>query len=355
MTDPAPTASPYGRLPYGTIVEIAAEARLIVGRPRNMATNTCDIANVVMCKVGTTLLVIDNGATHEHRSYLDKAADELRPFTDVVLVISHGHADHTGNNGWIDTLGVPARAYMSDHDLSTMRDQVSVFTPMFEALRPFMPQMPPARAYVNSIMAQFGEIDLGVQSLTFFEEAPIEQIEIGGTLWNGWHLLDGQVAIIQTSGHTQGHVAVWLPGVRHLHIADETTGYYQALLCGHAELNLLTLERAARLFEDGTAISLTDGHSFRLRRATEATAYLEQLSQSALAFDAAIVRILGEHPDGITVHDLVAQVEKAPEMTSAPPVAEPMPVLNLLRILNKVKELGIALPAQTDGLLAFPR
>jgi glyoxylase-like metal-dependent hydrolase (beta-lactamase superfamily II) len=357
MTEPSGAARPlsHGRLPYGTIVEIAPDARLVVGRPRSMETDSCDIANVVMYKAGPVLVVIDNGARPEHRAYLNAAADQLRPFREAVLIITHGHADHTGNNAWIDMLGVPARAYMSDHDLATMHDQVATFTPLFDGVRPFMPELPPTREFLLSVMAQFGELALAVKSLVFFETLPLEKIEIGGTIWNGWRLLDGAVCILQTSGHTRGHVAVYLPAIGHLHLADETTGYYQALLCGHAELNLLTLERAAKMFADATAVSLTDGHAFLLRRGAEATAYLERLSRSALEFDAAILRILREHPDGITVADLVAQVETAPEMKSAPPVAEPMPVLNLLRILNKVKELGISVPARASGRLAFPR
>ncbi len=298
--------------------------------------------------------MIDNGATPAHRTYLNQAADQLRPFGAALLVITHGHADHTGNNAWIDTLGVPAQAYMSDHDLATMRDQVGTFAPLFEAVRPFMPGLPPGRAFVAGVMAQFGEIALDLRALTFFETLPLERIELGGTIWNGWHLLGGEVVVLQTSGHTNGHVAVYLPSIRHLHLADETTGYYQALLCGHAELNLLTLERAAKAVAEGAVVSLTDGHSFTLRRGADAGAYLERLSRSALAFDAAIVRILRQHPAGITVGDLVAAMETAPEMAAAPPVAEPQPVLSLLRILNKVKELGIAVPADANGRLAFP-
>lgn len=338
---------PVGRLPYGEVVEIAPDARLIVGRPRDMETGTADVANVVMYRTGRVLVVIDNGATAGHRAYLDEAAAQLKPFDEALLIITHGHVDHTGNNSWIDTLGVPARALMSDHDLATMRDQVGTLAPLFDAVRPFMPELPPGREFVAGVVAQFGELALEPGSLGFFEALPLERIEIGDTIWNGWRLLDGEVCVIQTSGHTRGHVAVYLPAIKHLHLADETTGYYQALLCGHAELNLLTLERVAKSLKTGAVDTLTDGHSFRLLRREQGADYLERLSRSALEFDAAIVRILREHPDGIMVAALVAEVERAPEMRSAPPVAEPQPVLSLMRILNKVRELGIPVPA--DG------
>jgi hypothetical protein len=59
-------------------------------------------------------------------------------------------------------------------------------------------------------------------------------------------------------------------------------------------------------------------------------AHLESLVRGALCFDAAIARILREHPDGLTVSDLVAEVGKAPEMTEAPGAGadtKPNPIL----------------------------
>ena len=81
-----------------------------------------DIANVVLYKSGTTLAVVDTGGTVEFTAYLDSAAAQLAPYEEVLLVTSHGHADHVGNNAWVDTLGVPVTHLMSAHDIAAMRD-----------------------------------------------------------------------------------------------------------------------------------------------------------------------------------------------------------------------------------------
>ncbi len=341
----------------GDIVEIGPNALFIVGRPRDLEAKVADVANVVMYKSGSTLVVVDNGATPEFRKYLDEAADQLRPFDKAILIITHGHTDHTGNNGWIDTLGVPATAYMSDHDLEMMRDQIGHFAPRFDAVRPFVPGLPPGEEFMADVIAHFGALDLETKSLTFFEELPIEEIEIGGTIWNGWRLLDGDVVALQSTGHTGGHVAVFFPAIKHLHLADETTSFYQAFLCGHAQLNLLSIERAAKAVTEGAVASITDGHSFAVRRGKDGTDYLDELVKGAIDFDAAIVRVLHEHPEGITVANLTAELEKAPEMPQTAGGADknPNPILALMRILNKVQELGIPVPADAQGLLRFPR
>ncbi len=164
-----------------------------------------------------------------------------------------------------------------------------------------------------------------------------------------------EVVLLQTSGHTAGHVAVFIPRIKHFHIADETTSYYQAFLCGHAEANLLSIERAAKALKDGDVKSLTDGHSFMLYRGEEALTYLDRLVQAALYFDAAILRILREHPDGITVNALAAELGAAPELKGAPAEADANPVLKVMRVVNKLMELGIAIPGEASGLLRFPR
>jgi len=343
---------------YGDVVEIGPNARYIVGRPRDMEKKIADVANVVMYKSGSTLVVVDDGATPGFREYLNKAADQLKPFDKAVLIITHGHTDHTGNNGWIDTLGVPAMAYMSDHDVAMMRDQVGAFAPLVDAVRPFVPGLPAGKQFMEGMIAQFGELDLEMKSLTFFETLPLEEIEVGETIWNGWRLLDGDVFVLQSTGHTGGHVAVFFPAIRHLHLADETTSYYQAFLCGHAQLNLLTIERVAKAVKQGAVKSITDGHSFALRQGREAADYLDRLVYGALAFDAAILRVLRENPDGITVGNLSKQVGAAPELKDAPhgdADVKPNPLLQLMQVLNKVKELGIAVPDDAAGLLKFPR
>jgi glyoxylase-like metal-dependent hydrolase (beta-lactamase superfamily II) len=353
-TRPETQFAPEGSFSYGDVIEIATNARLIVGLARDMEKNIPNIANAVMYKVGSTLVVIDNGATEGFREYLNKASDQLRPFNKAILLITHGHCDHTGNNGWIDTLGVPAVAYISNADLSMMRDQAGTYAPLVDSVAPFVPHLPSGKEFAAAALRPFGKLDLDTKSLQFFETLPLERIEIGTTLWNGWRLLDGEVIALQTTGHTVGHVAVCLPGIKHLHFADETTSYYQALANGTPQANLLSLERGLTAFKEGALETLTDGHTFRLYRKEEAISYLDGLVHAAFCFQQAVVRILREHSNGITIPNLLEAVRIAPEMAGAPGEAT-LPALRVMQIINKLHELGLSVPSDSQGLLKFPQ
>ena len=338
---------------FGDIVEIAPNARLVIGQPLEASLKQPDIANSLMYKAGTTLVVVDTGATPSFIPLLNKAAEQLRPFDAVLLINTHLHIDHVGNNGWIDTLGVPARHYISAHDLVLMRDQLAYFADRFGAASPYLPELPRAKELAADLLSWFGKVNTDTKSLAALESLPLEEIKIGSTIWNGWRFLDGKVAVLQTQGHTDGHVAVFLPDLRLLDLADETTGYYSAY-GGTPAWQLMTLERAAEAFREGAADTLVDGHTFDVLRGEAATKKMDGMVRDALAYNAAAVRILNEHAEGITAVDLATAIDKAPEIADTSSGANSLPLYSVMQILNKLRELGAPLPKKPADPVAFP-
>lgn len=339
---------------YGDAIEITPDVRMIVGRELDMAAGEVDVANVILYRTGSTLVVIDTGGTSEFIQFLDAAAEQLRPFDEVVLITSHGHADHVGNNAWIGTLGVSATHYISAHDLGLMRDQIPYFAERFDAAIPFLPDSPPGEELARQIIDMFGGLDVESDALIVLESLPLQGIRVGSTIWNGWRLLDGEVLVLRSSGHTEGHVVVFLVEPGMLHLADETTGYYQAFPGGSQQANLSTLQRALAAVEEGTVKYLTDGHTFAAHSGTDAESLLRGLIRGAVDYDAAVSRILNENPDGITIPELVDAVGSAPEMADAPGGANPIPIFATMQLLNKLDELGIPAPGGAGGKVNFP-
>src|SRR3954468_18672284 len=113
----APPASAETHLPYGDVVRPAPNTLMVVGRELNQAKGEADIANSILYRAGDTLYVIDTGATPSFRPSLRKAVDRLRPFRHTVLINTHGHPDHIGNNELVmKTPAASHRHYMSRLD-----------------------------------------------------------------------------------------------------------------------------------------------------------------------------------------------------------------------------------------------
>jgi glyoxylase-like metal-dependent hydrolase (beta-lactamase superfamily II) len=329
-------------LSYGDVVAAAPNVQMVVGREIDLKKNEIDIASALLYKSDTTLVVIDTGGTSGFVQYLDTAARQLMPFDEVVLISTHGHADHVGNNAWIDTLDVPATHYISSRDLGLMRDQVDYFETFLGS------------GFAQAIVDMFGGLDTETENLRVLESLPLETFTIGGTAWDGWSLLDGDVLVLRTSGHTAGHVVVFLRTPKLMHLGDESTSFYQAFSDGTAAgpaFNLLTLQRAANAVESGSVEAITDGHSFAVHHGDEAVGFLTGLIDGAVAYDAAVSRILGENPNGISISELLDQLGKAPEMADVAGAKNPYV---FLQITNKLKELGVLKPVNPTAGLAFP-
>lgn len=340
---------------YGDVVEIAPQVQLVVGRPLDIQKGQVDIANALVYKTKETLVIIDTGGTAEFIQHLQTAVDRLKPFAKILLISSHGHADHVGNNAWVDTLGAPVTHVISSHDLEAMRDQVGYFTRGFDEAAPYISGGPPSAAFAQQIVDMFGGLDTETRNLTTLESLPLVPITIGETSWEGWRLLDGDVLVMRTSGHTAGQVVVFLPEPRIFHLSDETTGFYQVFPDASPASNLLTLQRAARAVESGAVAAVTDGHTFTVRSGKAAVAYLDGFVDAAYAFDAAVTRIINENPGGITIPELEKQVAAAPELANVPGGANDIPVFSFMKITNKLRELGIKNPADPSARIAFPK
>ncbi len=99
----------------------------------------------------------------------------------------------------------------------------------------------------------------------------------------GWSFADGAVRVLRSQGHCAGHVIVHLRDSGVIHLSDEGNGPC-GVMHDADQLKLQTvLGAVATLFGQGLAETLTDGHTFTVRRGAEATTYLDGLLEQAMA------------------------------------------------------------------------
>ncbi len=251
---------------------------LVLGQELAVPHGQPDVANALVHRSGKTLVVIDTGVTEEFRAALVTATQGVGPWTRALVLTTHGHPDHMGNNDLADELCVPVEHWVPARDVDQMRDPAPYWVASFARIAGVAPLPAPPSLAGNKVASLFSPLRPFGATTRVYEERPLERIRIGSARFTGWTFADGAVRVLRSQGHCAGHVVVHLRDNGVLHLSDEGNGP-----CGvMADVDQLkiqtTLAAAAAMVEEGEVRLLTDGHTFAVRDATEAAAHLEGCS-----------------------------------------------------------------------------
>lgn len=271
----------------GTVCRIDDRTVIIFGQELNIAADQPDVANVVLHRVGSTLFMVDTGATVEFRAALTAAVDLVGPWNRLTVLISHGHPDHVGNNDIADELarqrGIQAEVLVPVADLAQMRDPQAYWKASFDRLAgmgplPVAPGL--AAAKITSLFQPYHPFS---QSCRTYEQAAPEWVSIGSGELIGWNFADGAVSVLPSQGHCAGHVVVYFRDAQLLHLGDEVNGPCPVM--HDADQHKLTEIQgvALGLIADGVVSCVTDGHTFAVQDAASAAARIRRLREDGLA------------------------------------------------------------------------
>ncbi|MTD15997.1 MBL fold metallo-hydrolase [Nakamurella sp. YIM 132087] len=291
-TSTAATAAAHSEPALGTVLRIDEATVLVLGQELDVAAEQPDVANSLLHRVGDTLFLVDTGVTTEFRTALVGAADKVGavdmvgPWSRLVVLTTHGHVDHVGNNDLADELaatrGITAEHYLPARDLPQIIDPAGYWVHSFERVPGVVPLPAPpslAGAMVNSLFTPMHPFAAVTRT---YEELPLERIPVGSVPMTGWTFADGAVQVLRTQGHCAGHVIVRLADIGLLHLSDEGNGPC-GIMADADQLKLQTcLGAVLTMAREGCIGTLTDGHTFTTRTADEAATYLETLLDQAV-------------------------------------------------------------------------
>ena len=337
---PAATAD---ELPYGDVVRVAPSTLMIVGRELNPAKGEADIANVILYRSGDTLYVIDSGATPSFRPFLRKAISRMCPFRNLVLINTHGHPDHIGDNDLV--MATPAarkRHYMSRLDFSLADNYVEEsLAAGIAGITGYIPGFDDPTAQAQDLFELFAPLEQSTSTRQALESLPQRRLRIGRLRTRGWTFGDDDVEVLRTGAHTHGELVVYFPKTHLLHTADETISIYPVWPeSSAARTRRVFVELLAAGSGSGARI-LTEGHTFSvLRGAGRIRQRVRSLRDGYDAYDKAVRRLLAEAaPQGATVAELVDRVPQAPELANAPGGGQSGVLFTALQVVKKLQQL----------------
>jgi glyoxylase-like metal-dependent hydrolase (beta-lactamase superfamily II) len=250
-------------LQYGDVVRAAPKTLMVVGRPLDVAKGEADIANAILYRPRSTLYVIDTGATRSFRPSLRRAIERLRPFRRVVLINTHGHPDHIGNNALVTGLRARSvRHYMSRRDFAIADHYVRVSLGRgFRRVSGYLPGFEHPTAQAQALYKLFNPVEQSRSTRRAIESLPRKRIRIGDWRTHGWKFGHNDVDVIRTAAHTRGELIVYFPKIRLLHMGDELF-YYQAWSESNNNRTRRVFVNAIKAAHDGAVRLLTSGHEF---------------------------------------------------------------------------------------------
>ncbi|CAM3956435.1 MBL fold metallo-hydrolase [Smaragdicoccus niigatensis] len=332
----------------GDQIQIGPLTRMIVGQELIMAAGQPDVCNVIVHRTGELLVVVDTGATSVVRDAIRSIADDLRPWSKVLLLTTHAHIDHVANNDLIHELGAgldPAdvQHYVSAHDAAQYPASVGYWVTSMSRVSGLAPGFDDPEAAARRLLGLFEPVVAVTDVTRTYEELPLEHLTIGTQHLSGWSFADGAVQVIRSHGHCAGHVVVYLRDAGLLHLSDEPNGPCGALHDA-SQLNIFAIAaQALTLVETGAVESVTVGHEFTVYDRPAAAARLTRLLEHASAMDGLAQRLLTDEVDDMSAfaRDFIAGCQEIGVSG-----ANPNPMFFTMMATSKLRELGMIVNGQ---------
>src|ERR1700753_2518179 len=102
---------------------VAPNLVVIEGRHPTLLWEACDVPSIVVYRAAKTLYVFDTGVGPEQRAVLETQMAALgQGAEEVVLINSHGHFDHLGNNDLLQQSAIVRKRHLISKEAAPDND-----------------------------------------------------------------------------------------------------------------------------------------------------------------------------------------------------------------------------------------
>ncbi|MBM9468363.1 MBL fold metallo-hydrolase [Nakamurella leprariae] len=328
----------------GDVIRIDDRTVLVVGQEMVIARNQPDVGNALIHRVGELLVMVDTGVTTAFRDALRRAVTTVGDWTDLLLLTSHGHVDHIGNNDLVDDLvaqrgrGGTVTHFVPARDVAQMQDPRDYWERVFDRVAGVVPMPAQPAVVASKVVSLFQPMTPFGRTTRTFEELPLESIRIGSQRSTGWTFADGAVRVLRSQGHCAGHVVVHLRDAGVLHLGDEPNGACGVMVDADQLKLTETWAAAATMIDDGVVTTLTDGHTPGVEDAQQAAARLATLLEQAATLQSRSAELVAHHAE-LPPADFVGDYTRLLGELDVGG-ANPNPMFIGMMALNTLRELG---------------
>lgn len=330
-------------MPYCDLHRLGPNVIVIEGRELILGEQG-DVAQIVLHRQGNLLTLIDSGAFAEDRNAILRAAQQLGDVSRVVLLNSHGHVDHVGNNDVIYELASLAEHYIPKKDYPNLCDQAGFFEHLMDESTRYLDLGSP-RQMVEKLMRMFPELRVNSDRVSMIEDHfVLQEFTLGGVSFSAFRV--GPVLAIPTEGHTIGHLCFLFPQEGFFYGADEFIGPVAPWGDSSPTNQLKACRLVMDLVRAGVVTHAARGHHWGIVSGEEFALSMQEIIAETEEWEGLLRELLTSQPQ--TVFSLLeAMRSKLPR--SFGPNANP--IFDTMKILESCHRLGATEEGQAPGTL----
>ena len=292
-----------------------------------------DVAQIVLHREGERLTLIDSGAYPEDRDAILRAARELGEFSRVVLINSHGHVDHVGNNDVIYELAPHAEHYLPKKDYPNLCDQAGFFEKLMEESTRYLQMGTPGQT-VERLMKLFPELRANTDRVAMLEDHfSLQEFSLSGVSFQAYQV--GPVLAIPSGGHTVGHLCFLFPQEGFFYGADEFIGAVAPWGDSSQSNQLAACRLVIALVEAGLVKRAARGHHWGIVSGQEFAAALQGILDETEQWESALRAALRDGPQ--TVFALLEKMRATLPGAFGP---NANPIFDTMKTLESCRRLG---------------
>jgi glyoxylase-like metal-dependent hydrolase (beta-lactamase superfamily II) len=339
--------------------ELRTGLYVIEGHHPESMWNDVNVPNIAAVHSRDTLYLLDTGLGQEQKRAILELAGRLRgAFSRLVLLNSHGHGDHVGNNDVIDEIGASDKSHYISEKSDPYFDPFNFFRDAYnEGARYFnyleglditvdalMPLLVRAGVDANldrarlaelgrlieelgmttlishywgdlmmrNVAETYPEIHMSLETMRRYETLGRETFQYGDARWTGWTF--GAVQVFEGHGHTPDGVLFYVPEHKFLFFADETTAV-PVWKDTNTDNTADSFRKTLAMVEEGMVETVAAGH-FPMQVVTNAEDVRKTVSgmlEQKLRFDREVTEAVAQFPEGVSIDRLYTHLREHAE------------------------------------------
>jgi glyoxylase-like metal-dependent hydrolase (beta-lactamase superfamily II) len=339
----------------GEIHQLADGFFLIEGQHPTSLWEAADIPSIVVYRRGSQLYLLDSGVGPQQRRAIVDLAASRDGVERVLLLNSHAHVDHLGNNDVLADLSARERehwisqrghlgwdyfrqqygegasyfSYTTGLDLSgeVVASLLHQLDPSLDVdagelellgsrirdlgLLPLLSDYMPG-LLVDTLARVYPPTSPSYDTMQVFERRPETALQVGETAWRGWSFGrddDPDVLVFLCQGHSAGGVVFYIPEQRFLMFADETTSI-PIWSDTNPDNTAATLRKARAMADAGHLESICAGHfpMLPVTGAEQVRVTLDGMLSGKDEFERTVDAAIARHPEGISIDELFEEL-----------------------------------------------